>query len=304
MRTRIVSGLMLIGVVVAVLSAPAPYFALVLLLLAGACAYEFCAMAQAGGYQPVRWVAIGGSVLLVLDAYLESATTHPNLIVADFTVQRGLALPILLGALLVSLLWKGTGGQVVQARSNFAAGLPSLVPPSLDRAAVSRIWLDLALTLGCLLYVGWLLRLGWYVYLDSVWWLAFVILCTASADTGAYFSGTRWGKHKMIPWISPGKTWEGTIGGILTAIVVAVLFSFGGLIPTLSPLAALLLAAVLAPAAVLGDLIESMLKRAMGVKDSSHLIPGHGGLLDRLDSIIFALVVVYFYLSASSLHIL
>lgn len=304
MRTRIISGLVLAALMVAVLSGPPPLFALVVAVAAGLCAYEFCTMAEAGGYRPVTLLAVIASVLLVVTAYLESTTEPPNLLVADLDLRLpvGLATPILLATVLLTLIWKAviTSAGASQ-RSGFAAGLPSLSPPRLDQAGVSRAWLDVALTVGCVLYVGWLLRLAWYVYLASVWWLVFVIAVTSAADTGAYFTGTRWGKHKMITWISPGKTWEGTIGGFITALVVGFLFSLTGLIPGLDPLAATLLAAVVAPAAVLGDLIESMLKRAMGVKDSSHLIPGHGGLLDRLDSIILAVVVVYFYLNGGGI---
>jgi phosphatidate cytidylyltransferase len=100
------------------------------------------------------------------------------------------------------------------------------------------------------------------------------------------------GRRKLIPHISPAKTWEGLAGGILGAVVAAMALS--GLLK-LSILAAALLGLALCAAAVAGDLAESLIKRAAGVKDSGAIIPGHGGVLDRIDSILFVLVTVYWF---------
>jgi phosphatidate cytidylyltransferase len=103
-----------------------------------------------------------------------------------------------------------------------------------------------------------------------------------AADIGAYFVGRAWGRHKLAPRISPGKTWEGFVGGLGAAVVAGAIASLwsGTPIAVLAPLA--LAAGVFS---VIGDLVESRLKRGAGAKDSSHLIPGHGGLLDRIDSL-------------------
>jgi len=122
-------------------------------------------------------------------------------------------------------------------------------------------------------------------------WALFAVAIAWAADTGAYFVGVRFGKRKLAPRISPGKSWEGLYGGLATALLLAVVclpwFHLGWqMLPRL-----LLLTLVTALFSVAGDLFESLLKRHAGAKDSSDLIPGHGGLLDRLDSLLAALPV-------------
>ncbi len=135
--------------------------------------------------------------------------------------------------------------------------------------------------------------LGWLHSDDPLgprWTLFAIALCWA-ADSGAYFAGSKFGKRKLAPAISPGKTWEGVWGGLATAMLLAVLA-----LPLLglawSSLPALLLLTLLTAAiSVVGDLFESLMKRHSGVKDSGALFPGHGGLMDRLDSLLAALPV-------------
>jgi phosphatidate cytidylyltransferase len=121
-------------------------------------------------------------------------------------------------------------------------------------------------------------------------------------DTGAYYTGRSIGRHKLAPRISPGKTIEGAIGGFVMAVVAALLckLSFFREIPTSH---ALVLGAIIGAIGQIGDLAESMLKRAAGVKDSGAILPGHGGMLDRVDSLLFCAPVLYYYsrLFASSL---
>jgi len=126
---------------------------------------------------------------------------------------------------------------------------------------------------------------------DGPTWALFALLIVWMADSGAYFVGVRFGKHKLAPRISPGKSWEGFFGGLLATVLLAVAaLSFLGLNWTSLP-ELLLLTVVTSLFSVAGDLFESLLKRHAGAKDSSHLIPGHGGVLDRVDSLLAALPV-------------
>ena len=124
-------------------------------------------------------------------------------------------------------------------------------------------------------------------------WLLFGIIVVFATDTGAFFTGRLIGRHKMAPTISPGKTWEGAVGGMVWAVGIALLL---GSILELQALAwqATLVGAAAGVASQVGDLLESRLKRASGVKDAGSLLPGHGGVLDRADSIVLAIPAVYY----------
>jgi phosphatidate cytidylyltransferase len=125
-------------------------------------------------------------------------------------------------------------------------------------------------------------------------WVLLALLCTFAVDTGAYAVGKLIGRHKMAPRISPGKTWEGAIGGFAAGFAAVAglhaLFDLPGEWAAILPLAALV-----PVAAVLGDLLESWIKRRMGIKDASGFIPGHGGFMDRMDSVLFVVPVVYLF---------
>jgi phosphatidate cytidylyltransferase len=134
---------------------------------------------------------------------------------------------------------------------------------------------------------------------DGRAWLLLLVAGVWGYDTGAYAVGRAIGKHKLMPHVSPGKTWEGLAGGTVVAVVVCIAGSWalGGIgTGPFAPLSPLVLGLVVAGSAQAGDLAESMLKRAAGAVESGLLIPGHGGLLDRLDSFLFAGPAVYLYL--------
>ncbi len=120
-------------------------------------------------------------------------------------------------------------------------------------------------------------------------------------DTGAYLVGSRWGKRRLAPSISPKKSVEGSIGGLLLVLLSAVILRLL-LFPELSWLRILLIATVVAVFGTIGDLFESSLKRQAGVKDSGKLIPGHGGILDRIDSLLLAVPAVYLLLAFLDLY--
>ncbi|HEV2756690.1 MAG TPA: phosphatidate cytidylyltransferase [Actinomycetota bacterium] len=120
------------------------------------------------------------------------------------------------------------------------------------------------------------------------------ILIVACDDIGAYFAGTRFGRHKMAPSISPAKSWEGFAGGIATALAAGLLFA--SLLDEMTVTTGLALGAIAGLLAPVGDLVESQVKRELGIKDSGRLLPGHGGMLDRLDAIIFCCPALSLYL--------
>ena len=154
---------------------------------------------------------------------------------------------------------------------------------------------------------GWLLAAGGPLYLgftlsyvlllreleQGTQWLVLALFSAFTTDTGAFFVGRALGRHRMAPRISPGKTWEGAAAGLLAGIATALLLdALFGLPLALHEAAVLGVGASLAAQG--GDLVESALKRYVGAKDTGRLIPGHGGVLDRLDSIVLALVLVYY----------
>ncbi|HKR61769.1 MAG TPA: phosphatidate cytidylyltransferase [Pyrinomonadaceae bacterium] len=124
--------------------------------------------------------------------------------------------------------------------------------------------------------------------------LSFFFLVLMGADTGAFYAGKTLGKHKLAPTISPGKTWEGVIGGVVASLVMATLAHYW-FFRELPLKIALPLAAVMTVIGILGDLTESALKRGSGAKDAAKLLPGHGGILDRLDSLLFNAPLIYYF---------
>jgi phosphatidate cytidylyltransferase len=153
--------------------------------------------------------------------------------------------------------------------------------------------IDFVITVSGLVYLGWL---GPYLIStrdlpDGQWWLLLVLAAVWFADMLAYEVGRRIGKTKLAPVTSPGKTWEGLIAGILGSLVLTVLSAWvlnRFATPSITLLDGLIVALVMTVLTPLGDLGESLLKRQFGVKDSSNLLPGHGGFLDRLDTWIWA----------------
>lgn len=153
-----------------------------------------------------------------------------------------------------------------------------------------------------LVYVPWLLVFLMGVYFHSAtfgsWWLLYFILVTKSSDMGAYAIGSMMGKHKMIPRISPGKTWEGFGGAIAVSTGVSLVFAHFAQdkLIGITVVHAVILGIVLSVGAVVGDLIESLFKRESGMKDSGAYFPGIGGVLDLVDSLLFNAPIMFAYL--------
>ena len=226
-------------------------------LAAGAAAWELFRMAGLNDFvRPIMALGVPAAVLLVLEAGLPQNALR---------LQALLVLVLLIGLTLMLFL---------------------------NRPHAS---MDLLITLGGALYLGLTLRFLGLLRSrpDGLVWLLFTAVTVWSVDTGAYFVGVNLGRHKLWPRISPKKSWEGFGGGLLTGAVVAAIIARFWL-PGVEAWQGALLGLVIAIVGPLGDLSESLFKRGAGVKDSSHLIPGHGGVLDRLDSFIFVAPVVYF----------
>ena len=124
----------------------------------------------------------------------------------------------------------------------------------------------------------------------------FLAVVTWASDSGAYYAGTLWGKHLLIPSVSPKKSVEGLLGGLVLAVSAAVLAQWW-FASELSFVDALILGVLLTGAGLFGDLFESVIKRRTGVKDSGGILPGHGGMLDRLDSLLFTAPTFYYYVA-------
>lgn len=258
-------------IILAVVGLPLLYgglaFLSLIVVITSAAVVELGRMLTHLGYRPLTIASVGLTAVIVLDAYFQM-----NLIGWGITL-----------GVLAPLAW------LMFTSDDFSRGV-----------------VEWAMTLVGPFYLGW--TLSHFVLLrqsqDGLVWVGVALLGTWAADIGAYFAGRALGRHKLYPRVSPGKTWEGVGGGALFSLVVLAAFLFlaqqyalvGGPVGYL-PLwvHGAILGILITGAAVIGDLSESFLKRGAGVKDAGHLIPGHGGLLDRLDSLVFSAPLVYYY---------
>lgn len=191
---------------------------------------------------------------------------------------------------------------------------PSLIVPSLlatliaiisvplvSRAPLEQSLRDGAMTLFGVLYLG--LTLGplsmTRMLPQGEWLIFFLLLVTWASDTGAYYVGTLYGRHRLAPTISPKKSYEGLVGGVIGAIIASYIIRWWFL-PELSGLDCLVLGILLTITGLWGDLTESAMKRSVGIKDSGGILPGHGGMLDRLDSLLFTAPAFYYYVTMVS----
>jgi len=208
----------------------------------------------------------------------------------------------------VAALFNGERASSPDAARHVDWGIAALLAASVD---LPLVWLtifrrEVALeswswTVAGILYAGWMM--GHWVMLrqldDGRELVIMAVFSTFACDTAAYFVGRAWGRRRMTPRISPNKTWEGAAAGLAGAVAAAValryLLNLGGWSLPLSYPEAAGLGALIGVVSQLGDLAESLLKRRAGVKDSGALLPGHGGLLDRIDSLVFTGVIVYYF---------
>lgn len=177
--------------------------------------------------------------------------------------------------------------------------IATLISVTLRGAPFEKMIASVGATLLGVLYIPLLgshlvaLRMGFPPRL-SAHLLSFFFLVLMGSDAGAYYTGRSFGKRKLAPSISPGKTWEGVVGGIVAALAMATLAHFWFFREL--PLKYMLpLAAIMTVLGILGDLAESALKRGAGAKDAANILPGHGGILDRLDSLLFNAPLIYYF---------
>jgi phosphatidate cytidylyltransferase len=175
----------------------------------------------------------------------------------------------------------------------------TLVATTLRGAPYDKMLASVGATILGVLYIA---LLGSHLMSVRLWFkpelakdlLSYFFLVLMGADAGAYYVGRAFGKNKLAPTISPGKTWEGVLGGVGAALVMATLSHYW-FFPELPLKFGLPLAVVMTVLGILGDLSESALKRGAGAKDAADILPGHGGLLDRLDSLLFNAPLIYYF---------
>ena len=257
---RLITAAVGIPVLAVVVWVGGPIFTVVVAAVAALGAVEVCDLAKSKGLAPLRIVAAVLSGALVLSHFAFSALWSSSEYVPLLIVSAGIA----------------------------ALALILTLSPMQNR--------NVGLTLAAVVYPGALLAHAPLLRgtEQGLEWVVFLLVVTFSSDTGAFFVGKAVGKRPLAPTISPNKTWEGAIGGFAAAILAAIIAAWALDIGAGLPLI-VVLGALMGVVGQAGDLFESKLKRLADVKESGRLLPGHGGVLDRLDSIVFNLALVYYF---------
>jgi phosphatidate cytidylyltransferase len=258
LRKRIITAVLGLPLLIAAVWFGKPWFTLFVIGAAILGVVEFYRLASAANTKPLIYFGAVWTILLLLTPYCPDARASTILVTAG---------------IIISLIWI-----LFRFKSSGSTTFSS--------------W---AWTVGGVLYIGWMLT--YWLYLRDVesgrWWVFLAFLTVFACDTAAFFVGRAWGKHALAAPISPKKTLEGAIGGLIASIVVCAGLGILFALPlTWWQLA--LLGAGIGVLAQIGDLIESLLKRNTCAKDAGNLLPGHGGILDRLDSLLFVGAFVYY----------
>ncbi len=257
LKQRVITALLGIPLLIVVMWFGEPWFTLFVAIWGVLAVFEFYRLVVASKVSPLTYFGLIWTLLFILSPHFDYEIVTP---------------PLLASAVVLPLIWL-------------------LLRPQKETAFAGWAW-----TIAGILYVGGLL--SYLVALRGLdagrGWVFFVLFTTFASDTAAFFVGRAFGRHRLAPSISPSKTREGAVGGVFGAIAVSL-----GVVALFDlPLGygqAVLLGFLVSIFGQLGDLVESLFKRNMGVKESGKLLPGHGGFLDRMDSVVFAGVVVYYY---------
>ena len=264
LRQRVLVVLVLLPIGLVVILAGGWWFAAGIALVLGLAAFEFGRLFRSGGQRPSMPLLVAFAAAFALARHLWGFGGSPELLAA---------------VCLLGMTWHLV---------DYERGAPASAT-------------DMAITFGGILYLGWLG--GYFVSLrdlpDGAWWLLLALPTVWLADSGAYFVGRRFGRHKLAPRLSPKKTWEGYVAGIVTGAISGALLALAWATWAATPayftwLNGLVIGTVLAVLTTLGDIGISMIKRQVQVKDSGALLPGHGGVLDRIDSWLWAGVLGYY----------
>lgn len=266
---RILTAVVLIAVVFALIFlAPLWLIAVVAAIVAGLAAYEYRDLAHQKDVHIPLWWLIGATALIFLSIHYQPTFELPVLTLITF----------------ILLAWSGF------------------------RAPLDRVLLDTALGLFALIYVVYPLTLLTLIkaHEDGTFLLVFLFVCVWFGDIAALYIGRNFGRRKLAPQLSPNKTWEGSIASVLGSVIFGMSIFYLGLYLDLRGFTQLhigwpvwqlvLLAIIINLAAQLGDLLESAIKRGAGVKDSGTMLPGHGGILDRIDALLLAAPVLWYIL--------
>jgi phosphatidate cytidylyltransferase len=260
LRTRFLSALVLVPIAGLAIWAGGWWFFAAIALIGGLAGYEFSLLVRHGGYAPAPVFILALVAICLLDAQFPALDV----------VQPGLT-----GLLMLSISWQLFQAQDKMPTTNWALGIAGG------------------------LYLGWLsanaIRLRELP--AGLAWILLAVLVTWGGDTAAYFGGKAFGRHKLWPRLSPGKTWEGLIAGIIVSMLTGALVGYLAMnwMGSIGPSRGLIVGLVGGIVGLFGDLSISMMKRQVQVKDSGHIIPGHGGVLDRTDSLLFVIATTYYY---------
>ncbi len=261
---RILVGMVLIPLAGAAIFLGGWIYALGITLVLGIAGWEYWRMVRNGGYTPSLILLVGGIVLLSLVRHIFPAP--------GFNFTLNFLILVMMGA---SVYHYELGQD--QPASNFAFNLVGLI------------------------YLGWI---GSYLIPlrslpNGLWWVAITLPAAWAGDVGSFFIGSWIGKHRLAPRVSPRKSWEGYFGGLPFAIAWSTGLSLVAQshVPIITPAKGAILGLMIGLTAPIGDLFESLLKRQFGIKDTSHILLGHGGVMDRIDSTVWTGVVSYFVIT-------